>query len=174
MKRSDKTYISRDPRLITIRLGGLLHEQEHRLLAQWAAMCAQRVLDLNEKDHRGEGGVRQIIQAAFKWADSDISVNEARKAAYLAIAAAKETGGAIKEVPRAAGHAAATSHMADHALAVAAYSVRAVMASVFDGEKETARLAERQYQIAILPDEIRKLVLAGGRRRNKKFVNLFD
>jgi hypothetical protein len=33
----------RDPRLITIRRGGTLTDADHRLLALWAAECAEHV-----------------------------------------------------------------------------------------------------------------------------------
>ena len=38
----------RDPRLITIRRGGTLTDSDHRLLALWAAACAEHVLHLFE------------------------------------------------------------------------------------------------------------------------------
>jgi immunity protein 5 of polymorphic toxin system len=37
-----------DPRSVTIRRGGTLSEADHRLLALWAASCAEHVLDLFE------------------------------------------------------------------------------------------------------------------------------
>jgi hypothetical protein len=33
----------RDPRFITIRRGGTLTDEHHRLLAEWAAVCAVQV-----------------------------------------------------------------------------------------------------------------------------------
>jgi hypothetical protein len=36
----------RDPRLITIRRGGTLIDEHHRLLAEWALLCAEHVLPL--------------------------------------------------------------------------------------------------------------------------------
>jgi hypothetical protein len=38
----------RDPRFITFRRGGTLTDADHRLLALWAASCAQHVLGLFE------------------------------------------------------------------------------------------------------------------------------
>ncbi|WP_394342459.1 putative immunity protein [Mucilaginibacter limnophilus] len=38
----------RDQRFITIRRGGTLTEEHHRLLALWAADCAEHVLHLFE------------------------------------------------------------------------------------------------------------------------------
>ena len=37
----------RDPRFVTIRRGGTLTDSDHRLLALWAASCAERVLYLS-------------------------------------------------------------------------------------------------------------------------------
>ena len=46
----------RDPRFITVRRGGSLQDDDHRLLAIWAADCAQHALGHFEqarpKDHR--------------------------------------------------------------------------------------------------------------------------
>ena len=38
----------RDARFVTIRRGGTLTNADHRLLALWAASCAEHVLDLFE------------------------------------------------------------------------------------------------------------------------------
>src|SRR6266567_7124210 len=38
----------RDPRFVTIRRGGTLTDSDHQLLALWAALCAEHVLDLFE------------------------------------------------------------------------------------------------------------------------------
>ena len=39
----------RDPRFITVRRGGTLQDSDHRLLAEWAADCAEHVLDHFER-----------------------------------------------------------------------------------------------------------------------------
>ncbi len=38
----------RDPRFVTIRRGGTLTDADHKLLALWAASCAEHVLGLFE------------------------------------------------------------------------------------------------------------------------------
>ena len=40
----------RDQRLVTIRRGGTLTDADHKLLALWAAACAEHVLHLFEED----------------------------------------------------------------------------------------------------------------------------
>ena len=41
----------RDLRFVTVRRGGTLTVADHRLLALWAASCAEHVLDLFESAH---------------------------------------------------------------------------------------------------------------------------
>jgi hypothetical protein len=47
----------RDPRLVTIRRGGRLTDEDHQLLALWAAACAEHVLQLFESA-RPQGRMR--------------------------------------------------------------------------------------------------------------------
>jgi len=42
----------RDPRFITIRRGGTLTDEHHRLLALWAADCAEHVLPIFDAPDR--------------------------------------------------------------------------------------------------------------------------
>jgi hypothetical protein len=48
----------RDPRFITIRCGGILQDSDHRLLALWAAACAEHVLPLFEAAQPGDARPR--------------------------------------------------------------------------------------------------------------------
>ena len=49
----------RDLRFVTIRRGGTLTDPDHRLLALWAASCAERVLDLFES---GSSRIRDRVR----------------------------------------------------------------------------------------------------------------
>jgi hypothetical protein len=51
----------RDPRLITIRRGGTLTDEDHRLLAEWAVRCAKHVLHLFEQHQPGDSRPRDAI-----------------------------------------------------------------------------------------------------------------
>ena len=99
-------------------------------------------------------------------------MTQARVAAYAAHDAARETSGAAKEAARAAGHAVAVAHMADHELGAAAYAILAVRAATGDEQRDEAGHAECAWQRAQLPDEIRELVLDDQRLRNKKLSRL--
>ena len=101
-------------------------------------------------------------------------MTQARTAAFAAHAAARVVSGAAREAARAAGHAVAVAHMADHELGAAAYAIRTVRAAALEGEREEAGRLECQWQRAQLPGEIRDLVLDDQRLRNKKCWSVFD
>jgi hypothetical protein len=165
---------SRDPRFVTARRGGTLQDADHRLLAVWAAACAERVLHLFEQAHAQDERPRRAIEQARAWARGEITMTQARAAAYAAHDAAREASGAAKEAARATGHAVAVAHMADHELGGAAYAIRAVRAAANPDERDEAGHSECRWQRAQLPDEIRDLVLDDQRLRNKKLWSLFE
>jgi hypothetical protein len=157
-----------------MRRGGVLDAHSHRLLAIWSADCATRVLHLYEREHQADTRVRGALEQAYGWARGEITVTQAREAAYAAHDAAREAAGAAREAARAAGHAVATAHMADHELGGAAYAIRAVRADAAPDARDEVGRAECQWQRAHLPQEIRELVLDDMRLRNNKFWSLFD
>ena len=165
---------SRDPRLVTLRRGGTLSDPDHHLLAEWAAACAEHVLHFFEQAHPGDERPRQAIEQARAWVRGEITMTQARTAAYAAHDAAREASGSAKEAARAAGHAVAVAHMADHELGAAAYAIRAVRAAAHPSERDEAGRAECRWQRAQLPAAIRALVLEDERLRNKKCWSLFD
>jgi hypothetical protein len=163
----------RDRRFVAIRRGGTLNDAHHRLLAAWAADCAEHVLALFTAQHPADDRPLQAIQQARLWSRGEISMQQARKAAYAAHDAARGASGAAREAARAAGHAVATAHMADHELGAAAYAIRAVRAGTLAAERDAAGERECRWQRGQLPDEIRELVLSDQARRNPKFWSLF-
>jgi hypothetical protein len=165
---------SRDPRLVTVRRGGDLEDGDHRLLALWAAACAEHVLPCFELAQPGDARPRRAIEQARAWARGEITMTQARAAAFAAHAAARDASGAAQEAARAAGHAVAVAHMADHELGAAAYAIRAVRAAAQPDDRDAAGRAECRWQRAQLPAEIRDLVLDDERRRNQKCWSLFD
>ena len=164
----------RDPRLVTVRRGGTLQDSDHRLLAVWAADCAQHVLHLFEQAQPGDDRPRQAIEQARAWARGEITMTQARTAAFAANAAAREVLGAAKEAAHAAGQAVAVAHVAAHELGAAAYAIRAARAAAPEDEREEAGRRECHWQRAQLPSEIRKLVLDDQKLRNEQCWSLFD
>src|SRR5437762_13767942 len=92
----------RDPRFVTIRRGGTLTDSNHQLLALWAALCAEHVLDLFESVAPEDPRPRQAIELARAWARSEITMTHSRTAGGHAMAAARYLSGAARnEIGRA-------------------------------------------------------------------------
>ena len=148
----------RDRRFVAVHRGGPLDLARHRLLAVWAADCAERVLSLFEAGG-ADDRPRRAVETARAWARGEAPVGAAQKAAVAAHAAARAAGGAATAAARAAGHAVATAHMADHSLGGAYYALNAVAAAGASID------AERAWQLDRLPGEVRALVLSALARR---------
>ena len=164
----------RDPRFITVRRGGTLEDDDHRLLAMWAADCAEHVLHHFEGVRPDDDRPRRAIDLGRAWARAEIGWAEARTAAGHANAAARDLGGAARHAAYAAGQAAAVGHVAAHELGAAAYAIRAERAAAPDDDGVAAGRLECQWQRARLPREIRELVLDDQRLRNELCWFAFD
>jgi hypothetical protein len=165
---------SRNPQFVTVRRGGTLEDPPHRLLAAWAADCAEHVLDFFTSQYPDDNRPHFAIEQARAWSRGEISMTQAREAAYAAHDAARAASGAAREAARAAGHAVATAHMADHELGAAAYAIRAVRAASPAERRDEAGRMECQWQREQLPEAIRALVLSDEELRNKKLWSLFQ
>jgi len=164
----------RDPRFITVRRGGTLRDDDHHLLAMWAADCAEHVLHHFERARPEDERPRRAIDLGRAWAREEIPWREARTAAGHANAAAGDLRGAARHAAYAAGQAAAVGHVAAHELGAAAYAIKAAWAAVSQDERVAAGRLECQWQRARLPDEIRELVLDDQRLRNELCWFAFD
>jgi hypothetical protein len=164
----------RDPRFITIRRGGTLEDVHHRLLAQWAADCAEHVLPFFEAALPSDPRPRRAVEQARAWARGEITVRQALSAAGNANAAARELSGAARHAAYAAGQAAAVAHVAAHELGAAAYAIKAARAAAPKGEGESAGRLECRWQRERLPQEILDLVLDDQRLRSEICWSAFD
>jgi hypothetical protein len=164
----------RDPRLITIRRGGTLTDEHHRLLADWALGCAEHVLPLFEDLQPGDGRPRDAIELGRAWIRGEVGMGDARRAAFQANAAAREMPDPAKFAALSAGQAAAVPHVAAHDLGAAAYAIRAAGACVPADDAAQARARERDWQREQLPAAIRGLVLDDQRRRSAICWHVFD
>jgi len=164
----------RDPRFITIRRGGTLTDANHKLLALWAAACAEHVLHLFEAVQPEDLRPRQAIEMVRAWARGEVTMTQSRNAAGHAMAAARGLRGAAREAAFAAGQAAAVPHVAAHELGAAAYAIRAARAAAPERERDEAARRECRWQREQLPDQIRDLVLDDQRLRNERCWFVFD
>jgi Imm-5 like putative immunity protein len=160
----------RDPRFVTIRRGGTLTDSDHRLLALWAASCAEHVLGLFESARPDDPRPREAIEHARAWVRGEVRMMQARSAAGRAMAAARDLRGAPRHAAYAAGQAGVVAHVAAHELGAAAYAIKAARAG---GGDEAGRL-ECRWQRDQLPEAIRELVLDDQRLRNDICWSVFD
>lgn len=163
----------RDPRLITIRRGGTLTDEHHRLLAGWALLCAEHVLPLftaQQDDPRPH----EAIQIGHAWIRGEVTMRDAHQAAFRANAAGRDRPDPVKFAALAAGQAVAVAHVAAHDLGAAAYAIRAVGASVPASDAGRAQARERAWQRAQLPAAVRDLVLDDQQRRSAICWHVFD
>ena len=145
----------RDPRFIAVHRGGPLVRADHVFLARWAADCAERVLPFFAR-HSEDIRPQQALETARAWANGEVKTGVAMKASVAAHSAARQ----VKDVAaiaaaRAAGHAVATAHAADHSMGALLYALKATEAS--DAPSE----AELEFQLAKLPKHLRSPIESG-------------
>ena len=131
--------------------------EDRRLLAAWAAACAERVLPLFEARHPDDDRPRRAVEAARAWARGEIRVGRAREVAVAAHAAARvATDPAARAAARSCGQAVGTAHMGGHARHAADYAATAV-----DHASSDAAL-ERAWQYEHIPEAVRSFAYPDG------------
>lgn len=164
----------RDPRLVTVRRGGTLTDEDHHRLALWAAECAEHVLPLFEAARPDDLRPRAAIAAARAWTRGELPMMQTRALGGHAMGAARDLRGAPRFAAYAAGQAAVVAHVAEHDLGAAAYAIKAAGAAAPAGHEEEARRDEYRWQRDRLPVEVRDLVVEDQRRRNAICWDVFD
>lgn len=139
----------RDRRFIAVHRGGLLIREDHAALARWAVDCAEAVLPWFERES-DDPHPRQAVEIVRLWADGQVKTGVAMKAALAAHAAARRLKHPVAvAVARAAGHAVATAHAADHSLGALLYALKAHQHAGLSGndffEAQMARLPSHLY-----------------------------
>ncbi len=164
----------RDPRLITIRRGGTLTDEHHRLLAAWALECAEHVLHFFEEVRPDDPRPREALELGHGWIRGEVGMMDARQAAFAANAAGRGLPDPARFATLSVGQAAAVPHVAAHDLGAAAYAIRSAQAAAPAGQGEDARLRELEWQRERIPAELLELVLDDQRARSAICWNVFD
>jgi hypothetical protein len=103
-----------------------LSEDDRRLVAGWAADCAERVLPLFEAEAPTETRARDGIARARLFARGETDAASQIRVRFVAgRAASAATSPVGAAAARAAGQASGVAHMGAHALGAAAYAARA-------------------------------------------------
>ena len=131
-----------------------LSEADRRLVAAWAADCAEHVLPLFEAEAPDDDRPRALIARARAFADGQLdTAAEIRRRFVGGVGAGEVKAPAAVAAARAAGQAAGVCHMGAHALGAAAYAVRA--AGLADPGRPQAVDDEIRWQLDHMSAEVR-------------------
>lgn len=137
-----------------------LSEIERRVVALWAADCAERVLPLLEAEGSDDDRAKDGIERARAFGRGDLDTATEIKRRFEAGRAARSVqGGAAVAAARAAGQASGVAHMGAHALGAAAYAAKAAALAASErdarADQEAARRDEVRWQLDHLGAEAR-------------------
>lgn len=131
-----------------------LSEPDRRLVAAWAADCAERVLWLFEAERPDDRRPRAAIERARAFARGELDIGEEIRRRFGDGSAARGLrSAAAAAAARAAGQAQAVCHMGAHALGAAAYAARA--AGLASPERPDAVTDEIRWQLDHMTPEVR-------------------
>jgi hypothetical protein len=131
-----------------------LSECDRRLVAAWAAACAERVLWLFEAERPADHRPRAAIARTRAFARGELSTSQEIRRRFVDGGAARGLKSpAAAAAARAAGQAAAVSHMGAHALGAAAHAVRA--ASLAAPDRPEAAIDEIHWQLTHMTPDVR-------------------
>lgn len=130
---------------------------DRRLVAGWAADCAEHVQEIFEADSPGDGRARELIARARAFADGDLGVAEGIRLRFVGgLSSSEKHTAAAAAAVRAAGQAAATPHMGAHALGAAAYAAKA--AALAAPDRTDAATHEIRWQVDQMTPEVRAVL----------------
>ena len=131
-----------------------LSESDRRIVAAWAASCAERVLALFEAQAPGDGRPRDAIARTRAFARGELGVADAIRRRFVGGGAARDVRApAAAAAARAAGQATAVAHMGAHALGAAAYAAKA--AGLAAPDRQVAVGQEIRWQLGHMSPPVR-------------------
>lgn len=131
-----------------------LSEADRRLVAAWAADCAERVLGLFEAEAPGDDRPRAAIGRARAFARGELNTAEEIRRRFVGgVPVGEVKAPAAAAAARSAGQAVAVCHMGAHALGAAAYAVKA--AGLAAPDRPEAVKDEIRWQLSHLTAEVR-------------------
>ena len=123
-----------------------LSEADRRLVAMWAADCAERVLVFFETEAPTDDRPRDAIARTRAFAQGELDAAGEIRRRFVAGRAAQEVNSpSAVAAARAAGQAAGVAHMGAHALGAAAYAAKA--AGLGAADQATAVSDEISWQL---------------------------
>src|SRR3954462_5172634 len=124
-----------------------LTESDRRLVAAWAADCAERVLPLFEAEAPDDDRPRDAIERTRAFSRGELTARGEISRRFVAgRAAGSVTSPAAVAAARSAAQASGVAHMGAHALGAAAYTARASQDAI----------AETDWQLSRMTDDVRR------------------
>ncbi len=131
-----------------------LSEADRRLVAAWAADCAEHVLALFHAEAPDDDRPRALIARTRAFARGELrTADEIRRRFAGGVGTRDVSSPAAAAAARAAGQAVAVCHMGAHALGAAAYAARA--AGLADPDRPEAVEEEIRWQLDQMSAEVR-------------------
>lgn len=131
-----------------------LSEADRRLVAAWAADCAERVLRIFEAEAPDDDRPRALIARTRAFGEGELNAaEEIRRRFSGGVGAGDVKAPAAAAAARAAGQAVAICHMGAHALGAAAYAVRA--AGLAEPDRPEAFEDEIRWQLDHMSADVR-------------------
>jgi hypothetical protein len=156
----------RDKKWVLEYRGGSLKIEQQKQLMKWAIDCVNHLLPLlnnniNEK-------IINALNTGNNWIIGKAKTGDAINVSREIIKYVKTLNNELEiAITRAAGHAVATAHMADHSMGSVYYGLKAI--KIHGGSRDS----ELNWQIEQIPGEIKELVING--LKNKGIINtIFD
>jgi len=130
-----------------------LSEADRRLVAMWAADCAERVLGLFEQEAPDDDRPRDAIARTRAFGRGELTAAGEIRRRFVAGRAARDVASPIAvAAARAAAQASGVAHMGAHALGAAAYSAKA--AGLAAPEEAEAVDDEIRWQLEHMSPEV--------------------
>jgi len=136
-----------------------LSEADRRLVAAWAADCAEHVLAIFEAEAPNDNRLRALVERTRAYARGGLdTAEEIRRRFTGGVPADEIKSPAAKAVARAAGQAVAVCHLGAHALSAAACAANAV--SLAHPSEPQAAENEMHWQLEHMSPEVRAALRA--------------
>lgn len=129
----------------------LISKTEHKILAQWAIDCLNRIFYIFEEQYPNETIPQTAINILNYWMNDQITMWEARKYCWTVLELARKIEKENKvccQIVRATSHCLATCHVSTHAEGTAMYVISAIKYLNKDSENVIQLMEdERKWQI---------------------------
>jgi hypothetical protein len=144
----------RDKKWVLEYRGGSLKIEQQKQLMKWAIDCVNHLLPLLNNNINGK--IINAINIGNDWIIGKAKTGDAINISREIIKYVRTLNNELEIlITRAAGHAVATAHMADHSMGPVYYGLKAI--KINGGSIES----ELNWQIEQIPSEIKELVING-------------